>query len=221
MHSFLSQLFGSLFVIHAGLQSLSEQIKMPLSACFIYLLENDQTELFPAIEVSALLLFCKKNVDRPVASFGLPVTASIATRSSVILAWIHVLLCNSLFTGINKRECLLHHPLGISGIKKKLFFSTLDCLSFSSWFFFLSNINRNWFLSCSTMQSFEGGFFFFFHNVTWWQWCCQEWFPKEMGGLRMLVGCGGPCSTVWWVSSKHTCLCLGSDHVSGDHARAY
>lgn len=86
MHSFLSQLFGSLFVIHAGFQSLSEQIKMPLSTRFIYLLENDQTELFPAIEVSALLLFCKKNVDRPVASFGLPVTASIATRSSVILA---------------------------------------------------------------------------------------------------------------------------------------
>lgn len=140
-------------------------------------------------------------MDSPVSSFGLPITASIKTHSNTILVWIHVLLCDSLFTGINKRECLLHHPLGISGIKQVGFFSTMDCFSFSSWFFF-SNVNRNEFLCCSTMQSSEGGFFPFC-KLTWWQWCCQEWFSEEMGGLRMLAGYGGPCSTVWWVSSKH------------------
>lgn len=107
--------------------------------CFISLLKNDLTEQLQAMEVSALPLLHKKNVDSPVASFGLPVTASITTHSNIILAWIHVLSCDSLFTGINQRECLIHHLLGISGIKKKkkLFFSTLDCVSFSSWIFFL------------------------------------------------------------------------------------
>lgn len=109
------------FVIHVGFQSLSEQMKMLLSTCFISLLE---TELFQAMEVSSFLLFHKKNMDSTVASFGLPVTAPChsTTHSNTILVWINALLCDSLFTGIKWRECPLHHPLGISGIKKKLFF---------------------------------------------------------------------------------------------------
>lgn len=152
------------------------------------------------MEVSSLLLLHKKNVDSLVASFGLPVTASITTHSSIILAWIHVLSCDSLFTGMNQRECLLHHPLGISGIKKKkLFFSTLDCVSSSScfwglfFFVFPSNINRNWFLSYKTAAFWRFGVFLL-HNIRWWQWCCQERFPEEMGGLRTFAGCGGPAA---------------------------
>lgn len=141
--------------LQAGFQSLSEQMKMLLSIYFISLLK---TELFQAMEISSLLLFHKKNVGSP--SFGLLVTATITTHSNIILAWIHVLLCDSLFTDINKRECLLHHPVGISGIKKSWVFFGFFLLPFFLLIFFFSNIKRNGFLSSSTMQASEGVDFF-------------------------------------------------------------
>jgi len=137
------------------------------TCCFISLLKNDQTELLQATEVSALPLLHKKNVDSPVASFGLPVTATITTHSNLILGQINVLSCDSLFTGINQRECLLLHPLGISSKEKVVFLVPRIVFLFLVDFFFSCNTNRNWFLSYNTVQTSEGFVgFFSFCNVT-------------------------------------------------------
>lgn len=36
-----------------------------------------------------------------------------------------------------------------------------------------------------------------------------------------LLAVWGPCSTVWWLSSEHTCPCPGSQHVREDHTPAH